>query len=403
MKRTSKRKRRSRRLRPENKPIGAAPGSLFVPEGMAPPTLALVAIGADDVLERDITELDEIDALDRRRYPLCWLDIVSCDAALLEGLGARFGLHRLALEDVASGLQRPKIEPFDEHHFAVLRHFYADAQHALLSEQVSVFFGRAGGQAFVISVREQVTDCFAPVRQRIRGGRGRLRSGDAAYLAYALLDTVVDGYFPLLERYGERIDLLEDAILEHFSPQQLGPARELRRELALLRRYLAPARDALAALARDDARVPAVDRPFFRDSHDHAVQLLEALEGLREQASSLLPLYASSVGNRAAEISRVLTMVATVFIPLSFIAGLYGMNFDQKSPYNMPELRWAFGYPAVIGLMAVVVLALLVYFHRKGWIGGAKRAAQAMEAAMHSSPSGAPPPSPAHSPELPPR
>lgn len=232
-------------------------------------------------------------------------------------------------------------------------------------EQLSVFVTNN----VVITFQEHEGDCFGELRRRIRDGGGRVRSEGAPYLCYALFDALADSYFPVVEEFGERLEALEQAIFVEPEEEQLQRVHALRRDLIALRRAAYPLREMLLGLIRDEH--PFFDesvRLYLRDCVDHAIQVAELVDNHREHASSLLDIYLSSVGHRANEVMKVLTMIATIFIQLSFLVGLYGMNFDTSSPYNMPELSFRFGYPALVTTMLSVVFGMLYYFRKKRWI-----------------------------------
>lgn len=345
---------------------GASPGTLVPRADAQPPRLAYMRYGPGLPLAEsrstDLATLRELAA----GPGVLWLDIEGLgDSAVLEAVGALFGLHPLALADVVNVPQRPKAEVYGEQVFIVAR--MPAAALPLDSEQVSLFLG----SNFVITFGEKEGDVFGPVRQRIREGRPALVEGGADYLAYSLIDAIVDAYFPLLESYGEVLEDLEEEILLRPRQELVPRLHHLKRDLLNLRRFVWPLRELLAALHRDDLPgIKPVTRVYLRDCHDHAVQLMELVESYRDMAASLMDLYLSSVSNRLNEVMKVLTIIATVFMPLSFIAGVYGMNFDTRSPWNMPELGWRLGYLFALGLMAAVAIGMLVYFWRKGWFTG---------------------------------
>jgi magnesium transporter len=296
-----------------------------------------------------------------------WLDVEGHDVELVAALGEALAIHPLALEDVINVGQRTKSEDFPNAVFVVLECFFLDgAGGSVGKEQISLVIQ----PDVVLSVRERRSDLFEPVRARIRGGKPRIRGGGTGYLAYALLDTVVDHLFPVLEHIGDRIEEIEETILEHPTPEAVSQLHELRRELLVIRRSVWPLRDMLNGLARTEEEVFSDETLLYlRDVVDHATMASDLVETLREMVSSAMELYLSSISNRMNEVMKVLTIIATLFIPLSFIAGLYGMNFDPAaSPWNMPELDWYWGYPAVLALMAVVALGLLVFFRRRRWL-----------------------------------
>jgi magnesium transporter len=228
------------------------------------------------------------------------------------------------------------------------------------------------GENFVLTFQEGGGDCFDPVRKRLRRKRGRIRDVGADYLAYALLDAVIDGFYPVLEDCGERLGVLEDEIIGAPSGAAVTDVHDLKHDLLTLRRAIWPQREMINTLLRDESElVSAATRIYLRDCYDHAVQLMDIVETYREIASALVDVYLSSVSARLNEIMKVLTIIATIFIPLSFIASVYGMNFDRNaSPLNMPELGWRYGYVFSLALMLAIALGLLYYFRRRGWLGG---------------------------------
>ncbi|MCC6356673.1 MAG: magnesium/cobalt transporter CorA [Verrucomicrobiae bacterium] len=339
---------------------GAPPGTLASPPQASKPVLTLIEYDRETFEERALDTID--DALPSRDGArVRWINVAGLgDADLLRRLGERFGLHPLALEDVLHVGQRPKLEAYSDHLFMVTWMMYFDDDRQLVFEQVSMFLGKG----FLITVLEDPGDVFEPVRERLRHGRGFARSRGHDYLAYALLDAVVDQVFPVLESLGESLEQLEDELLERPTRGCLLELHDLKRTLLQLRRTAWPQRDLLNALSRDDTGL--IDRGthvFLRDCYDHAIRSLEMIEGYRELTAGLNDLYLSSVSHRTNEIIRVLTVVTTIFIPLTFIAGVYGMNFDI-----MPELRQPWGYFACVGLMATIAGGLLVVFRKKGWI-----------------------------------
>jgi magnesium transporter len=331
----------------------------------APPRIHLIAYDAEELVERHGKTLDDIEG-EPIGPPRVWIDVQGlADVELIRGLGARYGLHPLAIADIVHVDQRPKVESYDDYLFIVLRLPHRDD--GVLTEQISLVLGRS----FVLTFQERPGDCFDPVRQRLRSASSPMRQRGSDYLAYRLIDALVDSYFPILERLGELIEDLEERVLGARAAGRVGAIHRARRQLLELRRVLWPQREVVHLLAQEG--MPCIDpatRVFFRDCADHAFQLMDMVEVQRELAASLLDLHLSSLSARMNEIMKLLTMIATIFIPLGFIASLYGMNFDpEASPYNMPELEWRFGYLYALALMAALALGLLGFFYRKGWIG----------------------------------
>lgn len=344
---------------------GAPPGSIVVHDDALPSRIDALAYGPEAVESIQNTSLDSIPAL-LERWSVVWIDVTGLGTAeTIEGLGRIFRLHSLALEDVINVHQRPKVEDYDNFTFIVCSMLHAEP--VLRTEQVSIFVG----ERFLVTFQEQPGDCFGPIRERIRGGRGRLRKEGPDYLAYALIDSLVDSYFAPVERYGDLVEALELDVVERTNKSVVRHIHAVRRDLFMLRKTIWAQREMLAALSRD-AYVGFSDTTqiFLRDCYDHTVQLLDMTETYRDFATNLFELYLSTVSNRMNEIMKVLTIISTIFMPLSVIASIYGMNFDpEASPWNMPELNWYFGYPFALLLMAVIAVAMLLMFWRKGWLG----------------------------------
>jgi magnesium transporter len=293
---------------------------------------------------------------------VAWIEIDGFgDEAGLQQLGRSFGIHPLALADVVNVPQRPKAESYEEHDLVIAWMARLDEEGDCALEQVSFVIG----PHWVISFEERGEDVFDPVRARIRGG-ALIRSVGADYLAYALIDTLIDGYYPVIEAIGEVLEELEDETVARPTRATLGRIHSARRLILTLARAMRQHRDALNGLSRGESpRISPGARVYFRDAYDHAVQINEVLESYREIAVSLMEVYLSSLSNRMNEVMKVLTVIATIFIPLTFLVGVYGMNFE-----HMPELRWRFAYPALWALMLAAAGAMWVYFRRKGWVGG---------------------------------
>jgi magnesium transporter len=291
-----------------------------------------------------------------------WLDVGGIhQVSVIEQLGQAFHLHPLMLEDIVNTDQRPKADVYDDCLFLVLKALQvADEGAAIEVEQVSLVLG----PGFVLSFEENGGPAFAAVRARLRNPKGRLRNSGADYLAYALLDAVVDHYFGVLEVLGERIQTLEQELITHPGPQTLRAIHGLKRELLFLRRAVWPVREVVGVMERGETDlIQDTTRLYLRDVHDHAVQVMDTLETFREMTTGMLDLYLSSVSHRMNSVMKVLTIIATIFMPLTFIAGIYGMNFDY-----MPELRWHWGYPAVLLGMLLIGGTMLWIFRRKDWL-----------------------------------
>jgi magnesium transporter len=354
---------------------GTSPGTLRPPEARRVDRVQIrvMGYGPDRLEELEVASAAEL-ARFRGSDDITWVDVVGLhEVAVIQELGELFGLHPLALEDVLNTGQRPKLERYEDCLFVILRLPRQEAPgrsngeeiSGLAADQISLFLG----PRFVISFRESPEEVFELVRERIRRGGGRIRGAGSDYLCYALVDAVVDHFFPALERYGEVLEEVEEELLESPGRDTLRRLHRVKRDLLVIRRAAWPQRDVVNALAREEAPLVREDtRIYLRDCYDHAVQILDLLETYRELANSMLEVYLSSVSNRTNQIMKVLTIMASIFIPLTFVAGVYGMNFDPgASRWNMPELGWRWGYPAVMALMAAIVGVQLWVFRRKGW------------------------------------
>lgn len=345
---------------------GTAPGTLRAPEvrRVEEVSISVMEYDAERVEEWRAASLDE--ALARREgRGVTWIDVIGLhDVDLLRQLGATFGLHPLALEDVLNTGQRPKVELYEDHLFVVLRLLHPGPE--IESEQVSMFMG----EGFLLTLQEIPRDVFEGVRERIRHGLGRIRRAGADYLAYAVIDNIVDNFFPVLEELGTRLEDLEEEVIEDPDRGTVSGIHRARKELLALRRAAWPEREVVGALERMDSPLIGKEtRVFLRDCYDHAVQILDIVETYRDLATSLLDLYLSTVSNRMNEVMKVLTVLASIFIPLTFLAGIYGMNFDTgASPWNMPELEWAWGYPAFWAVSILLAGGLLLLFKKKDWL-----------------------------------
>lgn len=360
---------RARNYRP-----GVAPGSLdAAPEeagaASAPARVSLLCYGKQGV-QRDARDVDVAGCRPPAGPPsgapagVQWLHVQGTPAlAQLRALGAAYSLHPLALEDVLHREGRAKSESFDGQQFVVLNVLQDLVDGGLGQCQLSFFLG----PGWLISFSEAPEALFDPVRKRVRGG-GKICEHGADYLLYALADVVVDSAFPLLEALGDRLEALEDEILDDPSHDARNAVHYAKRELVQMRRAWWPQREVIATLMRDDSRILSdTTRLYLRDCHDHSVIVIDFVETYREMASSLLDTYLSAVSQRMNDVMKALTVFATIFLPLTFLTGLYGMNFDTASPWNMPELHWRYGYLGVLGVMVLVVVGMLAWFRRKRW------------------------------------
>ena len=358
--------RAARKLfRRRSSPPGTSPGTLARVTPPEPTTLSLITYDEESLESSDLGSVAEAVGL-RAKGSRHWLRVVGHDPAVIEGIGSSLGVHPLVLEDILSVGQRPKAETHAGYLFVVTQVLRARDDGSIDEEQVSILLF----QDLVVTIEERANELFRPIEKRLSAGRGRIRGAGADYLAYALIDAVVDYLFPLLDVIGDRVEAIEAELLEDPSRGTLERLHEVKRELLRIRRVSWPMRETLSSLIREESEMVSDEtRVFMRDVYDHSVQVLDMVETFREMSTSLVDLYLSSISNRMNEVMKVLTIIATIFIPLTFIAGIYGMNFDTTaSPLNMPELKWPLGYPFALGLMAVIAGALLLLFRRKGWL-----------------------------------
>lgn len=353
-----------------SKPSGEVMGTMVLDPGAHRPIIDVMAYGPDVLVEKRVSQPRELREF-MGKYPVLWVNVDGLgDGRIIYEVGHMFGLHQLIIEDVVHHHQRAKVEEYGEHTFVVVR--MVDYTDRLGTEQVSLFLGKG----FVLTFQERPgRDSIDPVRDRLRRGTGRIRSSDAGYLVYALIDAVVDGFFPVLDRYSDRMEALETHLIENPTADNVSEIHEIKTELLVLRRALWPHREALNHLLRDPNPLFSEDtRIFLRDVYDHTVQLIDLVETYRELCADLRDLQLSSASHRMNEIMKVLTIISTIFIPLTFIAGVYGMNFKhESSPWNMPELDWFYGYPASLCIMAITTVCMIIFFRNKGWLGGGKK------------------------------
>jgi magnesium transporter len=349
-------------------PPGTAPATLILPaeyQGRKP-VISLTEYDAHSIEERRIETIDDLlPCLENDK--VSWINVVGLgDPEFFQRLGLHFRIHQLALEDIFNLGQRPKVDEYDGQLFIVLDMGCENKNEEVVFEQVSVVLG----DKFVITIQEESGDAFDPLRQRLREGRGNARFMKADYLAYALIDAVIDQYFPIVESLGESIDDLQETLLDQPTRERVRELHELKRLISRIRRAVWPQREVIGRLLREDAGLIAErTKPFLRDCYDHTAIMLDLLDTFREATRNVMEIYLSSTSIRTNEIMRVLTVISSIFIPLTFIAGVYGMNFDPKlSPFNMPELEWSLGYPFAIGLMLAVAIGMIVFFKRKKWL-----------------------------------
>ena len=346
---------------------GLPPGSaVYVGEKTdAPITVSVIDYDADNLQERTEIAADR-PAASRAPGNVTWINCDGIhDPALITRIGESFGLHPLVIEDILNTDQRPKIDIAEHYVFVVVKMLYPAPDNGLTVEQVSLVFG----EGFLLSFQERAGDVFDPVRKRLREGPRR-RFIHSDYLAYALIDAIVDGYFLVLEQIGDRVESIEHKLVAHPTAEDLETIHRLKRELVVLRKPIWPLREVIGGMSRSET--PLIDSAtgvYIRDLYEHAVQVLDTVETYRDMVSGLLDVYLTSVSNRMNEVMKVLTVIATIFIPLTFLAGVYGMNFSPEvGGLNMPELRWPYGYVTFWGASLALGIGLLVFFRRKGWL-----------------------------------
>lgn len=358
------------RFKPMKKKPGAPPGTL-VYEGREPPRPVRIQVfdfGPDEVVERDVDDVSTLGGY-RDTASTTWINVDGVhDVAIVEQIGKLFDVHPLTLEDVVSPDQRPKVEEYPAYTYVVIQMMHYDHEHIeLQTEQVSLILS----SGVVISFQESIEgDAFTPVRQRLRDGSGSIRIRGADYLLYALIDVIVDYYMVVLEGIGEHIDDVEDEVLVDPSPDMVRRISSIRRKVTHMRKSIWPLRDVILSLERSErAYISKENHVFFRDVYDHAVRTIEIIESERDVLATVTDLHVSTLSFRMNEIMKVLAIIATFFLPLTFIAGVYGMNFNpDASPLNMPELSWFYGYPFALALMLLVALGMFIYFRRRGWL-----------------------------------
>lgn len=358
----TRRHRKSLNQRRRSQP-GTPPGTIATDPNAQPTQIRVMAYSTAAIHETEIRSVEQLKPL-LQHWPVVWVDITGLgNAQVIQELGELFQFHALALEDVVNVHQRAKLEQYSDHLFIVAR--MCNPEDEVHTEQISLFLKKN----VLITFQERPGDCWNPVRERLRHARGRIRSSGADYLSYALIDSTVDSYFPIVDQLSDRLDDLDEEVTQRVHNSQMHRVHELRAELLALRRAIRPHREMINELARNEtALISPETQIFFRDCYDHVIQVIDLVDTYRELTADVRDFYMSSVSNRMNEIMKVLTIIATIFMPLSFIAGVYGMNFNTDFPLNMPELNWSLGYPATLLAMLLTVVGFFWYFKRKGWI-----------------------------------
>lgn len=349
-------------MKKRSKKAGLGPGSLIHIGNTYAEQSKITIIRYDENIfdEKEVSSAADLRG-EKDKPGKVWINIDGLqDVKLLEETGMIFGLHPLILEDILNTDQRPKIEDLTDYLYIVLRNFHNHENDTLYSEQVSIVLGKN----FILSFQEKESALFKPVRERLRGDKGKIRKEGSDYLVHALIDNVVDNYFILLEDMEERIEKLEDDLIRQTTPAKLQSIHSLKRELIFLRKSLWPLRETISSLQRSDS--PLIDEPnaiYFKDIFDHIIAIIDTVDTFRDMLSGMLDIYLSSASMKLNEVMKVLTIIATIFMPLTFLAGVYGMNFK-----HMPELEWYWGYFAVLAVMLMIVVFMLNFFRRKKWL-----------------------------------
>jgi magnesium transporter len=340
---------------------GAPPGTIvyFGEDQTEKVKITLIEYNDKDVVERDFYDMEEcIQCASSDK--VTWINVDGIhDVSIIEKLGKHFGIHPLTLEDIVNTNQRPKFEEYDNYVVAIMKMIYYDTE--VHAEQLSVVLM----DGMVISFQEaQGGDAFDLIRNRIRAGKGRIRKMGADYLAYALIDAVVDCYFTILEKVGDKVELLEEEVIADPTKETMQQLHYMKREMIFVRKAVWPMRELINNMERSETELitPGTDI-YLRDVHDHTIRVIDTVETYRDLLSGMMDIYLSSVSNRMNEVMKVLTIITTIFVPVTFIAGVYGMNFDV-----MPELKWKYGYEATWGVMIGIIVVLLYYFRKKKWL-----------------------------------
>jgi magnesium transporter len=323
-------------------------------------TIRLINYSETEFEEKELVDFTDLD-IKTEQSKVLWVQVTGTHPEVLEKIGSLYNLHPLLLEDITSSGERPKMEDYGDYLFLVVKRVYFDENHDFKIAEIGIVLG----VNHVISFQKEESELFKPITERIRSAKGRIRKRGADYLAYSLVDIIVDTYFVVLEEIGDVIETLETALVQDPTTETLQIIHRLKRNLILMRKAVWPLRELLnALLRRESTLIKDASFVFIRDVYDHTIQIIDTIESFRDMVSGMLDIYLSSISNKMNEIMKVLTIIATIFIPLTFIAGVYGMNFQ-----NMPELFWRWGYFMILAIMLGISLFMVYYFHRKKWLG----------------------------------
>jgi len=355
---------KSKTFKKKQSNVGLAPGTLVhVGEKKAEKVVIRAWVyNSEKLIEKELKTVEECQALKGQPGMNLWINVDGLDQiGIIEKLGSYFGVHPLTLEDVLNTGQRPKMEDYDSYIYAVLKMMILDEKRKeIIIDQVSIIFG----SNYILSFQERERDVFNPIRDRLKNPASRLRKNGVDLLAYSLMDAVVDNYFLILEHVGEEIENLEEELIVDPVPETLKAIQKHKRDMITLRRSVWPLRELINSLQRTESElINETTQLYLRDVYDHTIQVIDSIEAFRDILSSMVDVYLSSLSNRMNDVMKVLTIIATIFIPLTFIAGVYGMNFEY-----MPELEWRWGYPAVMLGMAMVGISMVLYFKKRRWV-----------------------------------
>ena len=359
----------SRFIKRRSKTIGLPPGSLVHVGETRTAKVKITVIDYDDknFEEKEVKKVEDCFPF-KDKPTVTWINIDGVHQVdIIEKIGKHFALHPLVLEDIVNTGQRPKMEDFEDYILIVLKMLYhSEKDDEIKAEQISLILGKN----FVISFQETEGDVFDFIRERIKNSKGRIRKVGADYLIYALLDAIVDNYYIILEKIGEKVDDMEEELVSNPVPETLQAIHNMKREMIFLRKSVWPLREVISSMQRGESKlIQKSTNIYLRDMYDHTIQVIDTIETFRDMISGMLDIYMSSVSNKMNEVMKVLTIFAAIFIPLTFVAGLYGMNFNPgASPFNMPELNFYFGYAMALFVMAVIGVIMLIYFRRKKWL-----------------------------------
>ncbi len=354
---------KKKQIKRHYKKAGLPPGTLVYTGERKLESARITIIDYDEssFQEKQVTKIE--DCFEFKKTPtVSWINIDGLhDVEIIEKIGKHYDFHPLVLEDILHTGQRPKFEDLENYIYIVLMMLrFDDESQTVISEQVSLVLG----PNFVISFQENIGDVFDQIRDRIRNAKGRIRKMGSDYLMYALLDAIVDGYFVILEKLGEKIESMEEELVGNPSEKTLRQIHNMKREMVGLRKSVWPLRELISGVERSESNlIRDTTGAYLRDVYDHTIQVIDTVESFRDMVSGMLDIYLSSISNRMNAVMKVLTIIATIFIPLTFVAGIYGMNFE-----NMPELKWRYGYFGVWLVMIIITGCMLFYFRKKKWL-----------------------------------